>query len=380
LHLDFKNLTLRPSMGRIYLILSLLSLLLSSNLQAQTDSVNKATSAPPLLGFESGLSFIIPHSTAIASISSYYPLLFQLSYSKLHTSQKAWEACYCTPKTGLIGGFHHYRNRQLLGTGSSLMGFVEPYFGFHRKLFWGFRLATGPVYLSAVYDSISNPDNLFFSSRLSLLMQVGLSLGLRISQFSSVTIGVFYNHISNGGLKEPNKGMNYPAIQVGLQHMLYPAPEFLQYERRRSWKNEKPITWVLSLLYTSRATGDIYEKRLPVYGLDAAVHWRHGFLAEMRGGVEWVADEKRSAQAQKEGWSLSPHHAAVHVGEYLMAGKFSLGLAIGVYVWQRNPFIDPVYQRYQLGYRPFKFLQLSVSLRAHRSVADFADLRCSILF
>lgn len=333
-----------------------------------------------MVGLESGLSFIIPHSNAIASISRYYPFLTQLSYSRLHTSQKAWESCYCTPRTGIIGAFHHYRNRQLLGTGTSVMGFVEPYFGFQRKVFWSFRLATGPVYLSSVYDANNNPDNLFFSSRISLLMQVGVNIGYRLGQQTSATIGVFYNHISNGGLKEPNKGMNYPAVQVGVQQILFKPAELLQYERRRNWRNEKPISCAISILYTSRATGDIYDKRLNVYGLDGAVHWRHGFLGELRAGAEWVADEKRSAVARREGWSLSPHHLGLHIGEYLIAGKFSLGLAIGAYVWQGPPYKDPVYQRYQLGYRPLKFLQISASLRAHRSVADFADLRCSVLF
>jgi hypothetical protein len=33
-------------------------------------------------------------------------------------------------------------------------------------------------------------------------------------------MGLRYNHISNGGIKKPNKGMNFPMVTIGLNRYL----------------------------------------------------------------------------------------------------------------------------------------------------------------
>ena len=40
-----------------------------------------------------------------------------------------------------------------------------------------------------------------------------------------------YNHISNGGLKQPNKGINYPTLALGLDYI--PNPILIQNREKR---------------------------------------------------------------------------------------------------------------------------------------------------
>jgi hypothetical protein len=41
-----------------------------------------------------------------------------------------------------------------------------------------------------------------------------------------------YNHISNGGIKEPNKGLNYPTVAGGFHYYLE-APSFAYLARSK---------------------------------------------------------------------------------------------------------------------------------------------------
>ncbi len=339
-----------------------------------------AQSAHQRFSLESGVGFIIPHSKAIAEVSNYRPLSIQMNYSKILTSEKSWQVCYCTPIVGLISFYHRYGNPTILGIGAGAMAMVQPMFGLNKTWSYGLRLAGGPVYLNKVFHPEQNPDNLFFSSTVSAILQGGFELHYRMQDRWGIYGHAVYNHISNGGLKEPNKGMNYPTILLGIAFYPKGLLSIPTYPYNRSWENEQPWSAGLGVLYSARSTGDLYAKRLHVYGIDASVHYRHGILGESRLGVEWVADAKRSRNAQERGGQLSEHHLGIHAGEYLMAGKFSLGLAIGAYIWNRDPSKDPVYQRYQLSTDIHKNIRLSLTLRVHRSVADFADLRLTYLF
>lgn len=328
---------------------------------------------------EAGAGFIIPHSTAIAAISGYRPMSMQVSWSRIGTSRKSWEQCYCSPNVGVTAFHHRYGNAELLGSGTGLLAFIHPLFSMQRKVGYGLKLAGGPVYLNRVYDPVSNPDNLFFSSTLSVLLAGSAELRYSIRNNVHLHMAAAYMHISNGGLKEPNKGMNYPTLLVGVSHLL--TDESLpSYPKQRTWQNNRPVSYTLSALYSSRLTGVLTDRRLHLHGLEASLNWRHGMLGEFRSGIEYVYDPKRALVATRVSRSLNANHAGLHVGEYLIAGRFALGAALGIYIWEPDPFKDFFYQRYTLSLELTKHVRAAISLRAHRSIADFADVRLGFVF
>jgi hypothetical protein len=262
----------------------------------------------------------------------------------------------------------------MLGSGTGVVASILPLFGTQRLVGYGLKLAGGPVYLSRVYDPVTNPENLFFSSSISVLLIGSAELRFHLRKDLHLHLSAAYMHISNGGLKEPNKGMNYPTLLAGVSYLM--TNEALPtYTRQRTWQNNRPVTYSLSALYTSRATGGLTDKRLDLYGLDASFNWRHGMLGEWRSGIEWVHDPKRTLEASRRGVSLQANHAGLHTGEYLTAGRFALGMALGMYIWEPDPGKDLVYQRYSLSVELIRHIRMAITLRAHRSVADFADIR-----
>lgn len=53
---------------------------------------------------------------------------------------------------------------------------------------------------------------------------MGLGLNMKIDQHISGKISAHYNHISNGGIKEPNKGVNWPAATLHVYYAFNPTP------------------------------------------------------------------------------------------------------------------------------------------------------------
>jgi hypothetical protein len=43
-----------------------------------------------------------------------------------------------------------------------------------------------------------------------MFLEVGLGLWIRVNDKWSINPSVNYQHISNGGMRQPNKGLNWP--------------------------------------------------------------------------------------------------------------------------------------------------------------------------
>jgi hypothetical protein len=76
----------------------------------------------------------------------------------------------------------------------------------------------------------------------------------------------------------------------------------------------------------------------------------------------------------------SHHRIGMAVGHDFLMGRFTFSQHIGVYLFKQAPMYDDVYQRYTLTYQLNKKWNIGVSLKAHRHVANFFDLRIGFRF
>ncbi|NJO90852.1 MAG: acyloxyacyl hydrolase [Chloroflexia bacterium] len=93
---------------------------------------------------------------------------------------------------------------------------------FQKKLGFGIRSGVGISYLTTVYDEINNPDNQFFASHIAFLLLVEFKAKYKINKKLELTASFCYNHISNGGIKQPNYGMNFPTLTFGADYHFNP--------------------------------------------------------------------------------------------------------------------------------------------------------------
>jgi len=339
------------------------------------DSIN-----PAVIGVRSHLSFVIVHSQDLRSMENTYPFGFGIDLKKRYTSKKTWDACNCYPMIGFSFTYWNFNNPGSLGNGLSAMFFAEPFFGFKRKVNLSVRAGFGLSYLSKPYDELENPDNLSYSSHLGFPLSLSLNLNYQLNPKLNLNIGANYNHISNGGVKYPNKGLNYPSLGIGLDYYLRPA-KFVVHPKA-DWKKDdiKRGRHDISFLMSTTGIAPNEAARYLVLGAFYNYSYRIARISALNGGGEWVADGSLKARISRDSLNVDYHRVSVLLGHEFLLGHFVFSQQLGIYVYDPYKHNDAVYQRYGLIYIFNKRFLVGFNLKVHRYIADFMDFRFGVSF
>ncbi|MEM9858875.1 MAG: acyloxyacyl hydrolase [Bacteroidota bacterium] len=355
----------------------LLFLSLSVSLFAQEeDHIN-----PTLLGLRANYGFIIPHSSELRDISESSPWGIQLDWSKLMTSRKSWDNCNCYAQTGLSFYYFNYSNPEQLGNSYNLVYFAEPYLNFKRRLFYSFRAGGGISVLDQVYDETENPENTFYSSTLSFIILLNFNINYRITDKYTLSVTGSYNHISNGGMKQPNRGINFPTVGLGLTY----SPRTFTLEGFETATNKKG-DWqgyarLFGTLPNVSATEEFPDSRKLLLGISGGALWYFSNFNAFNIGIEAVRDESYKERAERANDDFDFHSVGLVLGNNFIFGKFTLNQQMGYYLYRPFPTDNPdFFQRYELLYQIGKRYQVGTSLKAHGHVAENLDIRFGILF
>ena len=85
------------------------------------------------------------------------------------------------------------------------------------------RTTAGLAYLTRVYNAGTNPRNTFFGSPINGLLALSVSVHYRFTNRLYLSATAAYNHISNGGTRQPNRGMNFPTAGLGITYVVDPT-------------------------------------------------------------------------------------------------------------------------------------------------------------
>jgi len=257
------------------------------------------------------------------------------------------------------------------------MGYIEPYFGTHHRAQLFARMGIGGAYLNKSYDEESNPNNLSYSTYLSVSLLVGLGVNYQITPRMNARLAVKYNHISNGGIRTPNKGLNYPTLSAGVNRSLTEItfPRFA-----KTGKREAPDPRNRFSVAFLSGWSNVTEGRRSTYyvtGLMAeASRWMIGRSA-LSIGTEWIVDYSRKEQfrIREDAPDESFHEGALLVGHAFWLGRVTFSQQFGIYYFNHYRDGGDVYQRYGLTFHFTPHLFGGFNLKAHGHVADFPDFR-----
>ncbi len=337
-----------------------------------------------ILGVRSHYGFIIAHHKELQAASQTHPWGLEAEVNWQLMTKESWQYCFCYPRVGFSFFYTNFDNPDVLGSSYALYGFVEPVIGAERKFNFSVRFGIGPNYLNNVYDSITNPDNTFYSSHISFVVLLGTGLNYRVNDRLNLRLAGEFNHISNGGFKNPNKGINFPTINIGVDYNLRPLP----YEQRIKDRSIDliPKKNRLDLTFLSTAKTDIKgHAKYTVYGFVGSFSHVVGRLSALSTGLEFVVDladkhEIERVNMTEDGKYIDHKYFAFLVSHELLLGKFNFYQQLGVYLYSPFERKDKVYERYGINFYPFESFFIGINIKAHRHVADFMDLRAGYSF
>jgi len=365
-------------MQKYQALLVILLLLQFIPLHSQKQKVKETEKLPFSLGINTQYGFIIPHSQSIQSVSDSNPYGIQINFNWLNINKSAWNQCLCYPRLGFSAAYFNFNNPTILGSAYALSFFVEPFLTYRNKINFSYKGGFGIAYLTQIYDPETNPQNLFYSSAISFPLHLSFTLNYQINEHVNLRATATYNHISNGGIKDPNKGINFPTAGIGVDYTFkkFQLPEYKENEK----SIESPSKFHFLILGSAKTYDANSKKRYPLYGFEAGYRYQFARLSAVMGGVEWVADYTIKERISREGYPHDFTRAAFLAGHVFVIGNFNFSQMLGVYFYSPQKAKDPVYQRVGLTYQFTERYFFGVNLKTHLHVADFLDFRTGVRF
>lgn len=331
------------------------------------------------LGTDAYSGFIIPHSRELIPVSRSTPVGVSVNWSRIKTSDRAWQNCNCYSRNGWGLNYYNYNNPDQLGSSLNLIYFAEPYLLNREAFSITLRNAAGITYLTRVYNPETNPENIFFSSKLSFFLGVAVKANLRLGEKYQAHVGLHYNHISNGGLKQPNKGMNFPGLSVGVSRVLN--------NRRLEAKPDSLYGYNEAISYLAGVFGNIRSVNhagattshlsAGVYGVVLKPLSKINGL-NLGASLAWDGKYRRELELQQS--DDEPVKQAFYFGHHFTFGKLAFMQQFGYYLIRPEPLVDPFFQRYSLLYNFTGKLYAGTGLTAYGHVAEHLDVRLMLKF
>jgi hypothetical protein len=364
-------------------VLLLVGCLLGAQVFAQPDTLSKkeaTTSRKSLFSIGAGLQhgFIFAHSQAVENTKGSHPTGIEATASWQRTDSSIWALCNCFPRRGVLLAYYDYDN-PVLGKSITAAYFLEPTYRIGKKTFFSFKGAAGLSYLTNPFDSIKNPSNQSYSTTISGYLLVGVGAWFRINERWWINPSVNYQHISNGGMREPNKGINYPTAGLAVSYQPVPRSYFTGKRPTTKFWKEEPLRFDITPFGTARrnvdATGQ--SRRMGLLGLAVQGAKQVGRINMLTAGMEASWDEELKTNLKRDSLQASPTLVGLLVGHEFLLGRFLFTQRLGFYLFDQTPYYDALYHRWTISYRPGKRLGFGFSLKAHRHIADYMDFRLS---
>ena len=353
---------------------------------AQIDSIeSKKKIVKPVNMFSAGLGiqhgFIFAHSPTVENTKGSRPTGVEINFSWQRNDPAIWNLCNCYPRNGLLLSYYDYDN-SILGKSLTAAFLLEPTYKLAKKTFFSFKTAVGLSYLTKPYDSIRHPHNRSYSTHLNVYLLVGLGLWLRLDEHWWLNPSINYNHESNGSVRQPNSGINWPTAGIQLNYQKDSRPYYSGTRvKYRSWKNNS-IRWDIGVFGTLKRALflDGSSRRMPLIGLSFQGGKQVGAINVLTLGTEVFRDWAQRHQFKQDTIKASSVKAGILAGHEFILGKFLFSQRLGLYVFDQTPDFDQLYHRWGLHYRLNPHICIGVQLSAHRHIADFSDLKFTYTF
>lgn len=137
--------------------------------------------------------------------------------------RKKWQQLHNFTTYGVA--FHHVAFRpynNILGNPTSISLYMD-YPLLSTRYFWfGIDLAFGPAFGFKPYDPETNPNQKAIGSKVNLLFQPNINLGLKVNKRFDIAFQAGLTHYSNGRMRTPNMGINLEGIGLKAVYNMKP--------------------------------------------------------------------------------------------------------------------------------------------------------------
>ena len=325
-------------------------------------------------GLQANYGFVFAHSNDVENTANSFPRGITTTFNWQRTDKQILDQYNCFPRQSLLLAFYDFDN-SILGRGVNVAYSLEPHFMMSSRLSFYPKVSIGAAILSNPSDPIENPTNKSYSLPVSAYLALGVGLRWQLNSTWGINLSAEYQHVSNGGLREPNLGINWPTAGLGFEY----SPKGLtlqKYERTKEIsKNHRSLRFDMGLFGIVKG-GNIKEVRMyePIVGINFMASKQVSRLHAWTAAIEIYQDQFLIERLFSESIQSGGMRSGLLAGHEFLMGRFIFSQQLGFYLLgQYNN--DLLYHRWGLQYSFLQRWSVGVNLKAHKQVADFTDIR-----
>lgn len=369
-----------------FLVLKISFLLLIINdLYAQNSINNKQK----IIEFGVKYGSIYKHTPKFLPEITEKSMIYELSFSKQRSGQRAWEAANNYPITGWSFLYADYGNKAIFGQAIGLMPTISFLTRLERwRLNFHYRVGVGAAYISRFYHPSDNPTNNVIGSHINNVTMFMLGIEWEMYSQFYLLANTSFTHFSNGTVNTPNLGINIPATGLTLKY--FPQKNNRTFEPQKQDYSElflaKKIAFNLKIGLgfheLDRPNGPLFN----IYTFAPFLTKNISFASQIQLGLEVNYYESiyhfiLNQVAFLDNQQRRAFKVAGFVGYEFLFGRITAPIQVGYYAY--NPFFQDFDLYFKLGLQAYlyptdtrfhKNLFVGIYLKSHFAQADYVEL------
>jgi len=326
----------------------------------------------------------LDHHIEMTTLKRHYPA-YEFSILKATYGRTRWEYMYNYPLIGISYWYSDLGGIEPLGSAHAVFPYINfPLIG--KKGFnIFFRLGVGLGYLTKKYDRYENYENLAIGSHINGAVNLLFEARLPVGKHLVASGGVSLVHFSNGGIKQPNYGLNMPGINFAIAYKLSRENPYLkskllpelypfEFDGKRFLQLDFDIAFGMKDMQSMLGSGNKYL----VTAIWGNLLWPVGYKSRLGFGfdVSYDGSDEKTLKLRNE----YPDHQ-IQLVKTGVAGSYELSfprMAIMLNLGWQLTGLDKrdgyVYEKLALRFSLTDDLYTALTLKANYGKADFISL------
>ncbi len=328
------------------------------------------------IGFQPQRSFVYAHTPKLIQFKGSGGYGFQLDLNRLRLDSLALQFAHVRFNSGFGFQYLNFENASL-GSAFNFSYFLEPILWENQTLQLRLRAAGGLNLASKPFDEFNNPTNPAYSSFVNGYLGLGISAYVKINAATWLFANGTYSHFSNGNTYNPNYGLNYPHIGLGVDYKFKETqkPIGKTLFQKEKWRFD------MGVFGTNKSLPYFRKIRFWAYGASVQASYRTGPINAWTLALEGFRDH--SMRMAVDSNSLNPNKdvsislAGAMVGHEFVFNRCVFSQQLGMYLFNELPpdLVGKFYHRWGFNYKLNKQFMVGLNLNANLQKAFLFDAR-----
>lgn len=342
------------------------------------DSITVSSNAYHAFGWRYQMGKVIAHTEGVKNLKNTYPLALELNYNWLITDKNKTSLYRGYPKIGTSLTYWGLDDPVHLGYSLTGMITLETYYGLQNKLSFSYKCGFGMSYQNLPFHPKENPDNNAFSTNVAFPLLLGAGANMWLSKKMLLNVNVNFNHISNGGFKTPNLGLNWASVSIGIDH--YFETPSVQKKEVQDWRTLGDPKNRMDLIVFSGFKELALSEYYCIPGFELKGSHQFARINALTLGLEYVYDRAMSANYKTQSDVDNFNKLSGAIGHEFLLGRFIFSQQFGIYLYNPYHKHSNTYQRFGLTYFITPHIKAGINLKTYQEEAQFIDARIGYSF